>query len=100
MVYLLSLVVYVIVFFVCLHLIKTKPSQSDSLVVRICLVGFALQLMINYLFWGNSGAFWVLSNFVQIERSMINLLFLTLTSIFCYASLMVLLFKAKDFYQA
>lgn len=99
MVYAISFVIYVIVFGACLHLIKSQPDRAESFVVRICLVGFCLQLFINYLFWGNPTAFGILSEIAHIERNMINLFFLSLTSIFCYGSLMVLLLKAKDFYQ-
>lgn len=99
MVYLISLVIYVVVFGACMRIIKTQPDRVEGFITKICFVGFCLQLMINYLFWGNANAFGILSQVVSIERSSMNLLFLCLTSIFCYGSLMVLLFKANDFYN-
>lgn len=99
MIYLLSLVVYVVVFMACMYIIKTQPDKVEKLITKICFVGFCSQLMINYLFWGNISAFGIISQVVSIERSAINLMFLCLTSIFCYASLLALLFKANDFYN-
>lgn len=99
MIYLISLVIYVIVFGAGLYLVKTQPQKVERSVGKICLVGLILQLFVNYLFWGQVATFNPLATVVSTERSAINLMFLALISIFCYASLLVALFKANDFYH-
>ena len=100
MVYIISLVVYAVVFGAGMYIVKKHPRQIEKLITKLCFVGFVLQLMINYLFWGHQAVkLNPLATVISSERSSINLMFLALVSIFCYASLLVVLFKAKDFYE-
>ncbi|MDO4897034.1 MAG: hypothetical protein Q3971_06695 [Moraxella sp.] len=100
MIYVISALVYVIVLLSGLYVAKTRPVKCERVIVKLCFVGFVLQLMVNYLFWGSGASnFNPLAMIVGAERSAINLMFLALVSIFCYASLLTILFKAKDFYE-
>ena len=99
MIYVISFVVYAIVFMAGFYVVKKQPKRADKTVARLCLVGFTLQLMINYVFWGNIIAFSPISAYVSVERSAVHLMFLALIAIFFYAALLVVLFKAHDFYH-
>lgn len=100
MLYVISLVVYAIILLSGLYITKKTPTHCEKIITKLCLVGFGLQLMLNYLFWGSgASAFNPLASVVSAERSAVNLMFLALISIFCYAGLLTILFKAKDFYE-
>lgn len=99
MIYLISLVVYAIVLTAGMYIVRKHPYQVERLLGRICLVGFVLQLLVNYVFWGQAANLNPLSGFVSPEPSAVNLMYLALISIFCYAALLALLFKANDFYN-
>lgn len=100
MIYIISVVVYVIVFLAGMYVVKKHPNRTEKIIFKLCLVGFVLQLMINYSFWGSLATeLNPLASSVGTERSSINLMFYALISIFCYASLLVVLSKAKDFYE-
>lgn len=99
MIYLISLAIYLVVLGAGMYIVKTRPKQAEKFITKICAVGFILQLCVNYLFWGNIAAFNPLSTYVSIERSAVNLMFLGLVSIFCYAGLLVMLSKADEFYN-
>lgn len=100
MIYAISAVVYVIILLAGLYVAKTRPAKCERVIVKLCFMGFALQLMVNYLFWGSGVSnFNPLATIVGAERSAVNLMFLALVSIFCYASLLTILFKAKEFYE-
>lgn len=101
MIYLISVVIYAVILGAGLYLIKRHPAKCETVMTKLCLMGFLLQLMVNYLFWG--GQMSALNPLAQLfggERSAVNLMILAIISIFCYASLMVILFKAKDFYES
>lgn len=98
MVYLVSLVVYILIFVVGMKFAKSFDN-TKSRIIMICLVGFCLQIFINYVFWGNSDAFGVLSQFVKIERDMTNFILLCITSIVCYGSLLTVLFLINNLYD-
>ena len=99
MIYLISLVVYAIILAAGMYIVRKHSHQVERLLGRICPVGFVLQLLVNYVFWGQAASFNPLSGFVSPERSAVNLMYLALISIFCYAALLALLFKANDFYN-
>lgn len=99
MVYLISFVIYAIVFGVGFFLVKTNSSKVERLLGWICFVGLLLQVLVNYLFWGSAASFNPLATLISSERSAVNLMFLALVSIFCYAGLLVILYKAHDFYH-
>lgn len=100
MIYIFSLIIFVIVFGAGFYIIKKNPAKVEHLVGRICFLGLAMQLFVNYLFWGSrASAFNPLALVISPERSAVNLMFLALISIFCYAGLLVILYKAHDFYN-
>ncbi len=99
MIYLISFVIYAIVFGVGFYLVKTNPNKVERLLGRICFIGLIFQVLVNYLFWGSAASFNPLATIISSERSAINLMFLALVSIFCYAGLLIVLYKAHDFYH-
>lgn len=99
MIYLISLVVYVAVFAAGFYVVKKHPQRVERLLGRLCFLGLMMQLLVNYLFWGSAATFNPLATLVSADRSSVNLMYLALISIFCYASLLVVLFKANDFYN-
>lgn len=99
MIYLISFVIYVLVFVAGFYVVKKHPSRVEQWLGRLCFGGLLLQLSVNYLFWGEVANFNPLATLVGTEHSAVNLMYLALISIFCYASLLVLLFKANDFYN-
>lgn len=100
MIYLFSFLIYAVVFGAGFYLVRKNPTKVERLVGRICFIGLILQLFVNYLFWGSmASAFNPLAVMISPERSAVNLMFLALISIFCYASLLVVLFKENDFYN-
>lgn len=100
MIYLFSFLIYAMVFGVGFYLIRCNPATVERLVGWLCFIGLILQLFVNYLFWGSmAGTFNPLAVMISPERSAVSLMFLALISIFCYASLLVILFKANDFYN-
>lgn len=99
MIYIISIVIYAIIFGASMHIIINQPSHVEKLVAKLCLLGFLLQAMVNYVFWGELNTFSPFISDLGIERNAINLMMACLISLFCYASLLVLLFKANDFYN-
>ncbi|MDO5652110.1 MAG: hypothetical protein Q4G13_08280 [Moraxella sp.] len=99
MIYGISFVVYAGVFGAGLYIVKRLPTQAEKLITKLTFVGFMLQVAINYIFWGNPSAFFAGDPLASSERLAVNFMFLCLISIFCYASLLVILFKARDYYH-
>ncbi|WP_066805162.1 hypothetical protein [Moraxella oblonga] len=99
MVYIVSLIIYVLIFVVGMYFIKSQTDSAKASIIKANLVGFCIQILINYAFWGNPDAFGILSQFVNIERDTTNFILLCLTSVFCYGSLLALLFMADNLYH-
>lgn len=99
MIYIISFILYTAVFLVGMFFIHKRPQTAESAIHKIAIVGFFLQLLINWLFWGNLSAFNPIAPVVSMERSALNFMFLCLISIFCYASIFVLLLKANEYYN-
>lgn len=99
MIYVISLAIYVAVLSAGLYLVKKRPHLVEKWLGWLCFVGLMAQLVVNYLFWGSAVSFNPLATLISPERSSLNLMYLAFISIFCYASLLALLFKANDFYH-
>lgn len=98
-VYIISFIIYAIVFLVGMFFIHKKPNIAEKAIHKISITGFALQLLINWAFWGDLSAFNPIAPIASMERSALNFMFLCLISIFCYASLFVLLLKSNEYYH-
>lgn len=98
MIYAISFVVYAIVFCAGFYLVKKQPKNVERLVGKVAFIGFCLQIAINYML-KDSAVFYDFISSTHSHRSSINFLFLCLVSIFCYASLLVVLYKSNDFYN-
>lgn len=99
MIYLLSFVVYLIVFAIGIYFIVIQSQKTTNITHVVCLVGFVIQVLINYLFWGNVSAFGFLSSIINNERTLTNLLILCIISVFCYGLLDVVFVKLNDYYH-
>ncbi len=99
MLYAISFMIYVVVFGIGFYLVRMKTPHMEKLLGRICFMGLILQILVNYLFWGRASSFNPLAVVISPERSAVNLMLLALVAIFCYASLLVVLYKANDFYN-
>lgn len=98
-VYIISFIIYAIVFLVGMFFIHKKPQIAESCIHKVAIIGFVLQLLINWLFWGDVSAFNPIAPIASMERSALNFMFLCLISIFCYASMFILLLKANEYYN-
>lgn len=98
-VYIISFIVYAIVFTLGMFFIHKKPIIAEKAIHKIVITGFLLQLLINWGFWGDLSAFNPIAPIANMERSALNFMFLCLISIFCYAGIFVLLLKANEFYN-
>ncbi|OPH39713.1 hypothetical protein [Moraxella equi] len=99
MIYLVSFIVYLIVFAIGVYFIAIHSKKATAITHGVCAVGFVIQLLINYLFWGNVSAFGFLSNIINNERTLTNLLILFVTSVVCYGLLFVVFAKLNDYYH-
>lgn len=98
-VYIISFIVYLLVFIVGMVAIHKKPQMAEKIIHKVAILGFFLQIFINWLFWGDLSAFNPIATLASMERNALNLMFLHLISIFCYAGMFVLLLKANEFYN-
>lgn len=98
MVYLVSFVVYMAILGFGIIIIQKSLIHYERHIIKLTLFGFAIQLFINWSSLGNLSAMPQLTLLNRANNSNIELMILTLISIFCYASLLVIFFKAHDYY--
>lgn len=98
-VYIISFILYLIIFALGMFFIQKRPAIAERAIHKLAFLGFVLQLLINWGFWGDLSAFNPIAIIASQERSAINLLFLSLISIFCYSALFVGLLKSNEYYN-
>lgn len=98
MVYLLSSIVYIIVLGLGIMIIQKIPKNYERYIIILAVLGFLIQLFINWSSLGNLPVMPQLTNFNRSNDVSFELMILMLISIFCYASLLVIFFKAHDYY--
>lgn len=100
MVYLLSFVIYVAVLGLGILVIQKCKQNYERHMIKLTLFGFGTQLFINWASLGNVAQMPQLNLLNRANSGNIELMILTLISIFCYASLLVIFFKAYDYYHS
>lgn len=99
MVYLISFVIYMIVLGVGIFVIQKTPKNFERHIIKLALLGFAIQLFINWASLGNLPVLPQLERLNRADNATFELMILSLISIFCYASMLVIFFKAHDYYH-
>lgn len=99
LVYVISFIIYAIIFMLGMFFIYKRRDILEGFIQKIVAVGFLLQMLINWLFWGNASAFKFIPMIANMERNALNFMLLSLISIFCYSALFVFLIKANEYYQ-
>ncbi|OAU94574.1 MULTISPECIES: hypothetical protein [Moraxella] len=99
LIYFVSAVIFFFILSVGLYITRRHGVRSEKVIVRLCLIGFLCQILINWLFWGDGVIYNPFSATGSVDRTGLTFLVLCLISIFCYASLLMLLYKANDFYN-
>lgn len=100
MLYLVSAILIALVFVISFIIVRKIANQhAEKLVTRICAVGFVLQIIVNWLFLGAGMVHNPFAEQASVEQTSIAFLILCLVSIFCYGSLLLILYKAHEFYH-
>lgn len=99
LVYLVSFVVYAIIFMIGMFFIYKNHENIESIIPKVVAVGFVFQILINWLFWGDTSAFEMIDMLAQMERNALNFMLLSLISIFCYSALFVFLIKTNEYFH-
>lgn len=99
MVYVLSLVVYLFILGIGVYLIKQNPHKAEVYAISIALIGFFIQIFINWASLGNVPTMPQIGIFGEGQHSSLDFLLLSLVSIFCYAALLVVFYKTNDYYH-
>lgn len=99
LVYLVSFVVYAIIFMIGMFFIYKNHENIESIIPKVVAVGFVFQILINWLFWGDTSAFEMIDVLAQMERNALNFMLLSLISIFCYSALFVFLIKTNEYFH-
>ena len=97
MLYLISAIIITIIFASGFAVVRLRPTLVDKVVTKIVFLGFAFQIAINWLFWGGANTPFAVQ--ATVDNASVNFLFLCLVSIFAYAGILALLYKAHDFYN-
>ena len=97
MLYLISAVIAFIIFASGFAVVRLHPALVDKVVTKIVFVGFVFQIIANWLFWGGADTSFAVQ--ATVDKASVNFLFLCLVSIFAYAGMLAVLFKAHDFYN-
>ena len=99
LVYLVSFVVYAIIFMIGMFFIYKNHENIESIIPKVVAAGFVFQILINWLFWGDTSAFEMIDMLAQMERNALNFMLLSLISIFCYSALFVFLIKTNEYFH-
>ena len=95
----ISLAIVLVIFGAGAAMVRKRPKLAEKTVGKLVFVGFVFQMLANWLFWGKGVAFNPFAGATSADQSAMTFLFLCLVSIFCYASLLVILLKMHDFYN-
>lgn len=97
-IYGISILMFVLILITGLIIVRRAGIRSEKAITRLCIVGFLCQILINWMFWGNGAIY---NPFVHAvaDKSSLTFLVLCLISIFCYSALLLLLYKANEFYN-
>ncbi|MFB6349399.1 hypothetical protein [Moraxella marmotae] len=99
MIYAISVAIFLLILLIGLYLIRRQGSSSEKVVTRLCVIGFICQIIINWLFWGDGIIYNPFANGASLEKTGLVFLVLCLISIFCYSALLLILYKANEFYN-
>lgn len=99
MVYVLSLIVYLLILGAGIYIIKKNPKKMERYATKIALIGFAVQMFINWASLGNLPFMPQIAIFGKGQHGSLDFMLLSLVSIFCYAGLLVIFYKAYDYYK-
>lgn len=99
LIYAVSTLLFVLVFVCGYLIIRTRPTWAEKSSVMLSALGFVCQIGINWIFCGNGRIYNPYALSVTTEKSMILFLFLCLVSIFCYSALLMVFYKAYEFYH-
>lgn len=99
MVYVLSLVVYLLILAAGIYIIKKSPKRVERYAAKIALIGFFVQMFINWASLGNLPFMPQIDILAKGQHGSLDFMLLSLVSIFCYAALLVIFYKAYDYYQ-
>lgn len=99
MVYVLSLIVYLLILGAGIYVIKKTPKKVEKYAAKIALMGFAVQVFINWASLGNLPFMPQMGNLDQGQYDSLDLMMLSLVSIFCYGAMLVIFYKAYDYYH-
>lgn len=97
--YVISAAVFAVVFLAGFVLIRKNPTWIEKAVIQLSLVGFFIQIAINWLFLGKGMVYNPFVENTTLTQTSVHFLILCLISIFCYCSLMMILYKAHEFYN-
>lgn len=98
MVYVLSFIVYMIIFSIGVAVAK-KAQKIELVGAAISMVGFFIQVFINWASLGNIPSMPQIGNFNITQHGLLDLIILSMISVFCYAGLLVIIYKAHDYYK-
>lgn len=98
MVYVLSFIVYMIILGIGVAVAK-KAQKIELAGVTVSMVGFLIQVFINWASLGNIPSMPQISNFNITQHGLLDLIILSMISVFCYAGLLVIIYKAHDYYH-
>lgn len=99
MVYALSLLIYLLILITGVYLIKKNPHRVERYAAKIALLGFGAQIFINWAALGNIPVMPQISALNVGRHGHLDFMILSLISIFCYAALLVILYKTHDYYH-
>lgn len=98
MVYVLSFIVYMIIFGIGIAVAK-KVERIELPGAIVSMIGFLIQVFINWASLGNIPSMPQIANFNVTNHGLLDLIILSMVSVFCYAALLVVIYKAHDYYK-
>lgn len=98
LIYQISLAIFVLIGILGFVVIRSNPTWVERAVTQITLLGFLAQIAVNWLFLGSGMVYNPFAEAV-LGRTSITFLVFCLVSIFCYASLLMIFYKAHEFYH-
>lgn len=98
MVYLLSFIIYAIIFIIGAYLILKNSPNLEFRIAVLILIGFFIQVFIDWASLGNITSLPQITVF-GTAHGYLEFLILTLVSVFCYAALLVALYQVYRYHQ-
>lgn len=98
MVYVLSFIVYMIILSIGVAVAK-KAQKIELAGAAVSMIGFLIQVFINWASLGNIPSMPQIANFNITNHGLLDLIILSMVSVFCYAALLVVIYKAHDYYK-